>query len=154
TNTRFIVGYNGLADLCLVIIFCCGALLLERPSTRTAAALVVCLAASAVVLVGTGARGGLIGLGVGVCAVGLFAWPRRAMLLALAATPLALGAAASGILDKGLEFSSTAGRLTYWRDLARLLVEYPLTGVGLGVDTAFRAALEYEINPDPERVFY
>ncbi|MCA1648612.1 MAG: hypothetical protein LC797_25165, partial [Chloroflexi bacterium] len=39
-------------------------------------------------------------------------------------------------------------------DLARLLVEYPLTGVGLGVDTANRVALQYEINPDPERIFY
>jgi hypothetical protein len=29
-----------------------------------------------------------------------------------------------------------------------------LTGVGLGVDTAFQVALRYEINPDPERVFY
>src|SRR5207248_3992175 len=29
-NTRFIVGYNGLADLCLVAIFCCGALLIGR----------------------------------------------------------------------------------------------------------------------------
>ena len=28
------------------------------------------------------------------------------------------------------------------------------TGVGLGVDTANRVALQYEINPDPERVFY
>ena len=62
--------------------------------------------------------------------------------------------AAVGILDKGLEFSSTAGRLTYWADLVRLLVEYPLTGVGLGVDTANRVALQYEINPDPERIFY
>ena len=34
----------------------------------------------------------------------------------------------AGFFDKGLEFSSTAGRLTYWGDLARLLVEYPLTG--------------------------
>jgi hypothetical protein len=65
-----------------------------------------------------------------------------------------LALAALSILDKGLEFSSTAGRLTYWSDLARLLVEYPLTGVGLGVDTANRVALQYEINPDPDRVFY
>jgi len=35
-----------------------------------------------------------------------------------------------------------------------LLVEYPLTGVGLGVDTAYRITVQYEINPDPERVFY
>jgi tetratricopeptide (TPR) repeat protein len=109
---------------------------------------------SLVVLVGTGARGGLTGLAAGVCAIGLFAWPRRFGLLALVAAPLALVAAAVGILDKGLEFSSTAGRLTYWGDLARLLVEYPLTGVGLGVDTAYRVAVQYEINPDPERVFY
>src|SRR5437763_593481 len=68
--------------------------------------------------------------------------------------PVALVAALLGVLDKGLEFSSTAGRITYWGDLVRLLVEYPLTGVGLGVDTANRIALQYEINPDPERVFY
>ena len=30
-NTRFIIGYNGLADLCLVTIFSAGAVLLERP---------------------------------------------------------------------------------------------------------------------------
>src|SRR5262249_33107596 len=35
-----------------------------------------------------------------------------------------------------------------------LLVEYPLTGVGLGVDTANAVALQYQINPDPDRVFY
>src|SRR5258708_39599816 len=34
-NTRFIVGYNGLADLCLVAIFCCGALLFKRGTWRT-----------------------------------------------------------------------------------------------------------------------
>ena len=62
--------------------------------------------------------------------------------MALVAAPAALAVAAVGILDKGLEFSSTAGRLTYWQDLARLLVEYPLTGVGLGVDTANRVAPE------------
>jgi hypothetical protein len=65
-----------------------------------------------------------------------------------------LAGAALGILDKGLDFGSTAGRLTYWLDLIRLLVEYPLTGVGLGLDTANRIALQYEINPDPDRIFY
>src|SRR5262249_55314035 len=44
--------------------------------------------------------------------------------------------------------------LAYWSDLARMLVEYPLTGVGLGVDTANQVALVHEINPDPERIFY
>src|SRR5207253_6524028 len=73
---------------------------------------------------------------------------------ALVAVPAALAIAAIGILDKGLEFSSTAGRLTYWGDLARLLAEFPLTGVGLGVDTAYQVATQFEINPDPERVFY
>jgi hypothetical protein len=154
-NTRFIIGYNGLADLCLVAIFCCGAVLLgrPRPSSHTAV-LVAIVSASAIVLIGTGARGGLTGLAAGMCAIGLYAWPRRYALLALIAAPLALALAAVGVLDKGLEFSSTAGRLTYWGDLARLLVEYPLTGVGLGVDTAYAVGLQYEINPDPERVFY
>jgi hypothetical protein len=153
-NTRFIVGYNGLADLCLVAIFCCGALLLDRQKPRHTRVLVAMALGSLVLLVGTGARGGLIGLAAGVCAVGLSAWPRRFTLLAVLAAPLALIVVAIGILDKGLEFGSTAGRLTFWSDLARLLVEYPLTGVGLGIDTAFRATVLYEINPDPERIFY
>ncbi|MCA1645783.1 MAG: O-antigen ligase family protein [Chloroflexi bacterium] len=156
TNTRFIVGYNGLADLCLVAIFCCGALLRAAQTWRTRHAVAVLggIGVSLILLVGTGARGGLTGLAAGVCLVGLFAWPRRYALLTLVAAPVALVAATVGILDKGIEFSSTAGRLAYWGDLARLLVEYPLTGVGLGVDTANRVALQYEINPDPDRIFY
>jgi hypothetical protein len=153
-NTRFIVGYNGLADLCLVAIFCCGALVLARPRRAGAVAALAIVGASVILLVGTGARGGLTGLAAGMCAIGLYVWPRRYWLLGLLAAPLALAVAAVGILDKGLEFSSTAGRLAYWGDLARLLIEYPLTGVGLGVDTAYQVALLYEINPDPERVFY
>lgn len=153
-NTRFIVGYNGLADLCLVAIFCCGAALATRPRTRFAAALLGAIGVSFVVLVGAGSRGGLTGLAAGVCMIGLFAWPRRFDLIALAAAPVALIATTVGMFDKGLEFSSTAGRLTYWGDLVRLLVEFPLTGTGLGVDTANRVALRYQINPDPERIFY
>ena len=154
SNTRFIVGYNGLADLCLVAIFGCGAVLWTRVRRPTAVALLAIIVAALILLVGTGARGGLTGLAAGICAAGLFAWPRRYAVLALLAAPAALVLAAAGVLDKGLEFSSTTGRITYWGDLARLLVEYPLTGVGLGVDTANRVALLYEINPDPERVFY
>jgi hypothetical protein len=154
TNTRFIVGYNGLADLCLVTIFCCGALVLARPRTRGVWLLLAAIGVSLILLVGTGARGGLTGLAAGICMVALFAWPRRYALLALLAAPVLIAAAAVGILDKGLEFGSTAGRLTYWLDLVRLLAEYPLTGVGLGLDTANRIALQYEINPDPDRIFY
>jgi hypothetical protein len=156
-NTRFIVGYNGLADLCALAIFCCGALLIEARAWAGRRETILLLGAvvfGVALLIGSGGRGGLSGLAAGVCAIGLYAWPRRYTLLALVGAPLALAAAAAGVLDKGLEFSSTAGRLTYWRDLARLLVEYPLTGVGLGVDTAFKVTLQYEINPDPERVFY
>jgi O-antigen ligase len=153
-NTRFIVGYNGLADLCLVAIFGCGAVLLARARARRAGALLAAIVASLIVLVGTGARGGLTGLAAGVCMAGLFVWPRRFALIALAAAPVGLIAAVAGFFDKGLEFSSTAGRLTYWGDLARLLLEFPLTGTGLGVDTANRVALRYQINPDPERIFY
>jgi O-Antigen ligase len=153
-NTRFIIGYNGLADLCLVAIFCCGTLLLGRPRPGQAAGPLAIVGASTILLIGTGARGGLTGLAAGTCAIGLYAWPRRYALLTVIAAPFALAVAAVGILDKGLEFSSTAGRLTYWGDLARLLVEYPFTGVGLGVDTAYAVGLQYEINPDPERVFY
>jgi hypothetical protein len=155
-NTRFIVGYNGLADLCVVAIFCCGAVVLDRrrwTSARTLA-LVLVMGISLVVLIGTGARGALAGLLAGGCMVGLYVWPRRYALAALIVAPMALVLATFGLLDKGLEFSSTAGRVAYWKDLVRLLVDYPLTGVGLGVDTAFRATLQYEINPDPERVFY
>jgi O-antigen ligase len=154
TNTRFIVGYNGLIDLSLVAIFAVGALLLERPSAWLSGVLLVLLAVALALLVGAGARGGLTGLAVGMCAVAVVIWPRRYTLLALIAAPIALMLVVIGVLDKGLEFSSTAGRLTYWSDLARLLVEYPFTGVGLGVDSANRIAQQYEINPDPERVFY
>jgi O-antigen ligase len=148
TNTWFIVGYNGLADVCLVAIFCAAAI------SRTLRLAWPIVAIGLVVLVGTGARGGLTGLAAGACAIGIFAWPRRYAVLALLAAPLTVAIAAAGVFDKGLEFSSTAGRLTYWADLARMLVEYPLTGVGLGVDTANRVALQYQINPDPERIFY
>jgi hypothetical protein len=154
TNTRFIVGYNGVIDLALIMIFCSGAVLVERPRPLVSVCAAALLAVGLVLLVGAGARGGLTGLAAGICAIGLFVWPRRYALLALIAAPAALALAAVSILDKGLEFSSTAGRLTYWSDLARLLAEYPLTGVGLGVDTANAIALQYEINPDPERIFY
>jgi O-antigen ligase len=154
TNTRFIVGYNGLIDLCLVAIFCAAAVMLDRPGRVVAGTSAAILGVGLVLLVAAGARGGLTGLAVGLCAVALVVWPRRYGLLALIAVPAALVVASASILDKGLEFSSTAGRLTYWADLARLLAEYPLTGVGLGVDSANRVALQYEINPDPERVFY
>lgn len=158
-NTRFIVGYNGLVDLCAVAVFCGGAVAIDRwRSARTltvgTAAIVVGVVVALVLLVGTGARGGLTGLAAGLCAIGIIVWPRRYVLLTLVAAPLALVAATLGVLDKGLEFSSTAGRLNYWGDLTRLLSEYPLTGVGLGVDTAYRATLRYEINPDPDRIFY
>ncbi|MBV9581547.1 MAG: O-antigen ligase family protein, partial [Chloroflexi bacterium] len=154
TNTRFIVGYNGVIDLALVMIFACGAVLLERPRLGTSVVAIALVVVGLLLLVGAGARGGLTGLAAGICAIGLFVWPRRYALLAIVAAPLALALAAVSILDKGLEFSSTAGRLTYWSDLVRLLVEYPLTGVGLGVDTANAVALQYEINPDPDRIFY
>jgi O-antigen ligase len=152
TNTRFIVGYNGLADLALIAIFCGGSVLvLDWPRTLSARLAVAGLLVLAfLLLVGTGSRGGLMGLAAGLCAIGLYAWRGRSAWLLLLALPLG----ALSILDKGLEFSSTAGRLTYWTDLGRLLVEYPFTGVGLGVDTANRVAIQYDINPDPERVFY
>jgi O-antigen ligase len=152
TNTRFIVGYNGLADLCLVAIFSAGALLLGQYGRRRL--LVGFVVVAAVLLLGTGSRGALTGLAAGVCLIGLYMWPRRYALLVVVLAPLATLALMVGALDKGLEFSSTAGRFAYWMDLARLLVEYPFTGVGLGVDTANSVALLYEINPDPERIYY
>jgi len=153
-NTRFIVGYNGLADLCLVAIFSAGAVLLERTGPALRLALLALVLVATLWLVGAGSRGGLIGLAAGMCAIGLYAWPRRYTLLLLLIAPLGAAVLALGVLDKGLEFTSTTGRLAYWTDLARLLVEYPLTGVGLGVGTANQIALAYEINPDPERIFY
>jgi hypothetical protein len=153
-NTRFIVGYNGLADLCLIAIFGAGAVLVERSCRSLRVVLGGIALVALLLLVGTGSRGGLIGLAAGLCAIGLFAWPRRYALLLLLIAPLAAAALALGVLDKGLEFTSTTGRVAYWSDLARLLVEYPLTGVGLGVGTANQVALAYEINPDPERIFY
>jgi O-antigen ligase len=154
TNTRFIVGYNGLADLCLVAAFCCAAVLLERPRGPLRASLAGMLGLSLVLLAATGSRGALTGLAAGAAMVALVMWPRRQALLVLLGAPLIIGVAAVAVLDKGLEFSSTAGRVEYWGDLARLLVEYPLTGVGLGVNTANQVAMQYEINPDPERVAY
>src|SRR5258708_4315384 len=71
-NTRFIVGYNGLADLCAVAILCCAALLIDRPQPRTTRLLVALALGSILLLVGTGARGGLTGLAAGICAIGLF----------------------------------------------------------------------------------
>ena len=154
SNTWFIVGYNGVIDLALVVIFACGAVAFEQRRSPLVLPLVAMVVIGLILLVGAGARGGLTGLGAGICAIGLFVWPRRYAALAVVAAPMVLVLAALSVLDKGLEFSSTAGRLTYWSDLARLLVEYPLTGVGLGVDTANAVALQYEINPDPERIFY
>jgi O-Antigen ligase len=156
TNTRFIVGYNGLADLCLLVIFACGALLVDQPTRRLGLAMPLAgaVAVSLLVLVGAGSRGGLDGLVVGVCAVVLVAWAFRRALVAVVAVPAVAGLVALGLIDKGLEITSTTGRFVYWSDLARLLVEYPLTGVGLGIDTANRVAVQYEINPDPERLFY
>jgi hypothetical protein len=154
TNTRFIVGYNGLADLCLVVIFACMPLLLQAKSAQSRllpAAAVLC---SLIVLVAAGSRGGLNGLAAGACAVALFAWHLRKALLAVIVAPAIAALTALALIDKGLEVSSTTGRFVYWSDLARLLVEYPLTGVGLGIDTANRVAVAYEINPDPERLFY
>jgi O-Antigen ligase len=110
--------------------------------------------ASLVILVAAGSRGGLTGLVVGVCAVALLAWRLKKALLALVVAPAIAALTALVLIDKGLEVSSTTGRVVYWSDLARLLVEYPLTGVGLGIDTANRVAVAYEINPDPERLFY
>jgi O-Antigen ligase len=154
TNTRFIVGYNGLADLCLVVIFACLALLLNAPKPPTRLVLTAAVLASLLILVAAGSRGGLNGLVVGACAIALFAWRLRRAVLAILAAPAIAALTALALIDKGLEVSSTTGRLVYWSDLTRLLVEYPLTGVGLGIDTANRVAVAYEINPDPERLFY
>ena len=153
TNTRFIVGYNGLADLCLLVIFACVPLW-EGARVTARVGLAALITLSLLVLVGSASRGGLDGFVVGAGVVALVAWPRRRTLLALLALPAAAALLAAGLIDKGLELSSTTGRFQYWFDLARLLVEYPLTGVGLGVDTANRVAVQYEINPDPERLFY
>ena len=155
TNTRFIVGYNGLADLCLVAIFSSGAVLLGRPR-RAGGRWFVALVALGLVLLaahrvarradragGWRVRGWAGGLALALRGAGA---GRRAAGDRWLAT--------LGVLDKGLEFSSTSGRVQYWSDLARLLVEYPLTGVGLGVNTANQLAVAYEINPDPERIAY
>jgi O-Antigen ligase len=154
TNTRFIVGYNGLADLCLVAIFSSGAVLLARPRRGSGALVLALVALGLVLLAATGSRGALTGLAVGACAVGLVALRWRYAVLMLVAAPLVILVATLGVLDKGLEFSSTSGRVQYWNDLLRLLLEYPLTGVGLGVNTANQLAVAYEINPDPERIAY
>ncbi len=153
TNTRFIVGYNGLADLCLVVIWI-GTAVFSLGSSRLRAGLVASVVLiSALLLVGTGSRGGLVGLLAGLWIVGLCGW-RRGWVAALATTPVVAAMAFSGVLDKGLEVTSTQGRLAFWQAYGRLLSEVPFTGVGLGVDTANRVALLYEVNPDPERIAY
>lgn len=151
-NTRFIVGYNGLADLCLVAIFCGGAVAMFDRRTVPRALGIAFVLYSLVLLVGTGSRGGLAGLVAGLWLAGVLFW-RRGWLLALASLPIAL-ALVVYVLPKGLDVSSTAGRFAFWLDLARLLVEYPFTGVGLGIDTAERVVLHYQVNPDPERIAY
>ncbi len=153
TNTRFIVGYNGLADLCLVAIFAGGAALLARPSRPVATAAGAVGGVGLLMLVGTSSRGALAGLLAGLWVVGLLVW-RRGWLLAILSTPLVLALAASRVVVSGLDTSSTAGRLAFWSDWARLLAEYPLTGVGLGLDTAYRVVVAYQVNPDPERIAY
>src|SRR5438552_333731 len=109
TKTRFIVGYNGLAVLWAVGMFCGAAILIDRPLPRTRRLLVGLAAVSVVLLVGTGARGGLTGLAAGICTIGLFMWPKRYAFLAVLAAPIALAVAVFAIRDKALEFSSTAG---------------------------------------------
>lgn len=150
TNTWFIVGYNGLADLCLLAWFASLGWLVSRPSPAvTVVCVAVCLY-SVALLLATDARGALAGLVVGTWLAAMVAWRHGWLLLVL--LPLAVVVAALG--PKGLDLSSTLGRVSYWSDLTRLLSEFPFTGVGLGVDTANRVALLYEVNPDPERIAY
>lgn len=152
-NTRFIIGYNGVADLCLVALWATSAALWMRPSAAARLIASVLLAIAAVVLVGSGSRGGLLGLLAGLTAVGIFGW-RRGWLLAPVAA-LAVGVLAwLGVLDKGFDLTSTTGRLTFWSVYARLLLEYPLTGVGLGLETAYRVVNFYEANPYPDGIYY
>lgn len=153
TNTRFIVGYNGLADLCLVAVFASGAALSLRTGGRGAVLAWSVLLLAGLVLLNTGSRGGVAGLLAGLWAAAL-AIGRRARLAALVATPLALLAAGAGLIGQGLDASSVQGRAAFWTDWLRLLAEYPFTGVGLGVDTVYRVVVEHEVNPDPERIFY
>ncbi len=153
TNTRFVVGYNGLADLSLVAVWLAAGVLLARPARRTAVAAAALLALGLVLLVGTSSRGALVGLLAGLATVGLLGWT-RGWLLALGSAPLVLAMALLGALDKGLDLTSTTGRLAFWQGYVRLLREFPLTGVGLGLDTANAVARLYEVNPDPERIYY
>lgn len=64
-NTRFIAGYNGMADLCLAVLFGAAGIALATPGRAVRVASGVTMAVALVVLVGTGSRGGLAGLAVG-----------------------------------------------------------------------------------------
>lgn len=152
-NTWFIVGYNGLADLCLLAVFSGVAICLARAPRRWRWFAGALIAGGTYVLLGTGARGPLAGLVLGTWMILILVW-RRGWLLGIVALVAAVALAASGLLDKGLDVSSTTGRFEYWGDLGRLLVEYPFTGLGLGVDTPNKVALFFEINPDPQRIAY
>jgi O-antigen ligase len=152
-NTRFIAGYTSMAELCLVGIFCAAAVLYLRPARTPRTLALVLLGLFTLILLGTGTRGGLLAVAAGMWCAGLLLW-RYGWALALASTGGAVGLAWLGILDKGLDFSSMTGRLQFWGDWLRLAWEYPLTGVGTGLDKAYAATLFYEVNPDPFGIHY
>ncbi|MBV9354010.1 MAG: hypothetical protein JO023_00645, partial [Chloroflexi bacterium] len=109
TNTWFIVGYNGLADLLLVAWFASLGWLVSRPRPAVG---VVCLAVCLyclVLLLATDARGALAGLVVGTWLAAMIGWRHGWLLLLL--IPLAVCGAALG--PKGLDVSSTLGRVSY-----------------------------------------
>lgn len=152
-NTRYMTEYNGLADLAVLALFGAGAALLARPPRRLAIPALATLVVALAVLLGTGSRGALAGLVAGLWTVALLTW-RRGWVLAAASTPVVIGLAALGVLDKGLDVTSTAGRLAFWGDYARLLAEFPLTGVGAGIDTANKVAVLYQVNPDASQIAF
>lgn len=158
-NTRFIVNYNGLADLGLLAAV--AGLLLARLATRAwVKVCLLCLVAAIVLLVlATGGRGGVLGL-MGAALVLALAGhfgrspsaevdppqprlSRRVALAIVAVLLVGLALGLSGLIDKGFELTSMDGRILFWRELLGILGDYAFTGVGLGMQAPLNAIIAY-----------
>jgi O-antigen ligase len=161
TNTRFIVNYNGLGDLALLVVVA-GVLLapgLRAGSRLTVLALVV---ACALLVVATGGRGSIVGLLGALVVLALStrggwlgrlpSWWRLAAGAGLALVGLGLGL--SGVLDKGLQTDSLGGRAVFWRDLLAVLGDYAFTGVGLGMQAPLNTIVAHGLTPRWDAMVY
>lgn len=170
TNTRYIVNYNGLADMTLLVATAAVLLGLETRLRLARAGLFSLAGLGTLLAVATGGRGGILGLlaALGV-AVALWSPPSeggragggearlprsRKLLVGLSVCAAGLGAGASGLLDKRLELDSVGGRLVFWTDLVAMLGDYAFTGLGLGMQSPLNAFVVYGTTPSPETMVY